>query len=526
MIRSIEIVARDVAAAPVDSLNVSAISWAGGIVNSLHVKSEEATVRKWLLFEVGDVLDTRVVAESERLLRVSGLFRDARVYPYFTPGCKDSVELVVVTRDRWTTAFPADASVGGEYASLGIDERNFLGGGDRAAIVGAYNGDPDIGWGARALYDWRNVYGEFVDVRAYVRYDQQTERYSLAVDKPFYTDFDRYGGGVKVARDIGAYPIARGDDLYTFVPYGAFTADAWAGRAFSSVLFPEEWRARGMLAVRRVRIDHDARPVVAPDSNRVFENRELYLASVSGLRRDYRRTSYVERFGVVEDAPVGWSLSITGGREYGEFADRYYGAVAGTWARSVGADAYVGIDAELSGFRNGARWEQTALRVSTLYRSGLYRSGEWRARFFAQTRLLRGGFRFDEEEIALNRDAGLRGSVTDFGAKRATLNLEARVYSPLEVWGFKIGGLAFADFGAVADEDIETARGYQAFGAGVRVRNESISNAIYRVWVAYNPRVLPASARSFDVYFTASVVAPWFSLGFGKPSVSRYSTQR
>jgi len=70
------------------------------LANRLHVETREGTVKRLLLFKVGDPFSEQAIAESERLLRQRRAFFDAQIRPVRLKRGKVVIE--VRTRDIWS----------------------------------------------------------------------------------------------------------------------------------------------------------------------------------------------------------------------------------------------------------------------------------------------------------------------------------------------------------------------------------------------------------------------------------------
>jgi hypothetical protein len=95
-----------------------------GVLDNLHVRTRESTVRRRLLFAVGDPVDPSRIAESVRDLRRLRYLADVSVE---AAHCKEGgVGLTVVTRDAWSTR-PTLKVRGARTARIGVEERNLFG---------------------------------------------------------------------------------------------------------------------------------------------------------------------------------------------------------------------------------------------------------------------------------------------------------------------------------------------------------------------------------------------------------------
>jgi hypothetical protein len=100
-------------------------SWLARLANALHFETRAPTVRRELLFHVGERYDSARVAESERNLRALGVFRKVQIDSVQTDS---GVVMQVLTKDGWSTR--ADwrfRSAGGEVEfTIGMVEDNLL----------------------------------------------------------------------------------------------------------------------------------------------------------------------------------------------------------------------------------------------------------------------------------------------------------------------------------------------------------------------------------------------------------------
>jgi hypothetical protein len=133
-----------------------------GALAHVHVRTREATVRRQLLFAPGDTVDTLRVAESLRRLRRLRYLSEAEVRG-ISCAERSAVDLVVVTRDEWSTVPSVQVRSGGSEA--GVTERNVLGTG-RELTAGARSDAGRIGIELGAHDPW--VLGGRAEARASV----------------------------------------------------------------------------------------------------------------------------------------------------------------------------------------------------------------------------------------------------------------------------------------------------------------------------------------------------------------------
>ncbi len=119
--------------------------WAYDILNWVHIETREATVRKLLLFDKGDLVNLHFLLESERFLRDQKFLSDANIS---VAGENGKNVVTVQTSDNWTLTIPVTFGFSGSEWSydnlvwgLGIQESNFLGLGQK---LGFYYGHDEF----------------------------------------------------------------------------------------------------------------------------------------------------------------------------------------------------------------------------------------------------------------------------------------------------------------------------------------------------------------------------------------------
>ena len=105
-----------------------------GLMNGLHVTTRTYVIRSELLFDVGDAVDSLLLAESERNLRARGLFRSVRID---TTTLNGKLTATIRTRDAWSLLPRANvqiASDGRFTGTFGLTEANVAGTGSRLRV--------------------------------------------------------------------------------------------------------------------------------------------------------------------------------------------------------------------------------------------------------------------------------------------------------------------------------------------------------------------------------------------------------
>lgn len=163
--------------------------WLARVANALHFETRAPTIRRELLFRVGESYDSARVAESERNLRGLGVFRRVRIDSVQTDS---GVVMKVLTKDGWSTR--ADwrfRSAGGEVEfTIGMVEDNLLGTASSASV--RYRKTPDRSTVALGFRRPRLFAGQ---VGLALVYENRSDGrlYALGLEQPFYSLTSPFG---------------------------------------------------------------------------------------------------------------------------------------------------------------------------------------------------------------------------------------------------------------------------------------------------------------------------------------------
>ena len=452
------------------------------VVNRLHVTTREHVIRNELLFATGELLDPEHLQESERKLRGLGIFADVRVEAVPAPG--DSVDVIVATREVWTTALDVgyESFENEQLVSLSISERNLFGTARRVDLSfdsGVDRSSWAVGLRDPQLFDgtWRgsvsfrdaddgNSWGAAI-ARPYVSLtDVRSWNFSFAsreFSPRFYIDDSAW------VRPDGRFTDV---DLDAGWRVGTTPSRVWrlqAGFRWDT----QELSSEQSLLVETPRGALDRRYVFpeGPRENRT--ERTLYVG-VSQRTRRYEELRFVRGMGRVEDVPIGpeaalrlgWTLRALGSSTSGLWIESN-----ASWSSRRGRRWLHTFGASFRGLLNegGGRDLRLVTSVRGLHtiRNGLiFATG---ARFGAISQVDR------HQVLSLGLDSGLRAArFREFNGDRLVrANVELRaVYTP-GLLDLVIPGLTlFADSGAAWFErgnDFRPSLLRGAYGVGLRI---------------------------------------------------------
>ena len=450
-------------------------AWPYRAANALHVVSRESFIRSLLLFREGDGVDPALLAESERLLRATGFLSPVTITAQAAPG---GAEVVVRTRDQWTTEVSLNFGIAGSQQKYGLalTEQNFAGYGKRVEAVWRSDEERDS---LTAIYFDPLLLGSrwTLDAAYSDTSDGSAER--LLLVHPFYALDTARAGGVEWRHEsLIEYLWAGGDKQV------AGDAALRSFRLWGGIGLPAGGRSRNRVTAG-VFVDRAAFAGWAYVDGREYPtpaDRDLAGVEV-GFEHQADRWEVIQGFRAwsrQEDLPLGpnWraavgvSLPALGGE-----ANRLTFSSDVVLGLRRGAQ-YSWLVAGASGRADDGRAANVVLHAE----AGTARTGAhgWRARVAADL-----GHSLDgERQLALGADSGLRGwdPFTFDGTSRAVANLEYRRRLTGEVLHLGIIGMTlFADAGRTWDARVGADSGGVRFAAGAGLAVEITRAAILRI---------------------------------------------
>lgn len=460
----------------------------GGLARPLQSYTRDHVIRDFLLFRRGEELDPYLLADSERLLRRLPYISDAKltVVPLNDRG--DTVAVVVQTVDRWPIGFDFDVKSADEFwGDLYSVNLRGTGVGWSNRILYKTDGDPRIGY--RGLVRKENLSGRFWNAEVEYADSHEEKRLRTAIERSLAhpginvvggASWDRYQG--RRETEPNAKQIAR--DVWVGRVHRMYDRRTVGGRP-RSVIVP---------ALRVQDVDYLSQSTLPADSNLVLFDNRLYLAALSYHRLKYYQTSFLLGLGETENVPRGVAVKLTGGYQDGENDRRTCLALdAGAISVRQRGDL-VYARAAWGGFFRNQRIEEGMLRLDGRYYTSLVGGGQYRTRFNGRVEYTLGIRRAPGQRLMLRRDLGQRllpeTEVT--GNQRLVTSVEANLFTPWSLAGFRVSCLSFADAGLIGPEDADSLwqeRIYYGVGLGVNLRNPDLALPTWRITAAVRNRV-------------------------------------
>lgn len=472
-------------------------------LNKSHVSTRKWIIKQNVRFKKNTELIPSLISENERLIRNLAYIEDARIYIQPDTIYIDSVDILIVTKDKFAYGLTGSFS---SFTKFSVEpySKNFLGLGHAIQPSVIYNadGNPTLGFGGE--YVIPNLSGLFIRSKFDFENTYRRERYRINFTKPFITNDIKYGGGAEYYRlstydgfKEYYYPDSVRDTIYQ---YSMDYYDVWLARSF--FLEKNSFNKFLNVSVRYSHKNYLTHPTIKIDSNLQFHDQNLFLFRLSLLKNEFYKTSRLMGYGVTEDVPYGYSLSVLGGYQYNQYVTRFYAGGSAALTRYYEKLGYFALELHANSFFNENVPEDSKLGMRLIYYSPYKQYNFLGVRhFFSPSLETLINPRYVEYEDFGDQIRNLKQNSV-FGLSTLTLRYESYFYTPISFIGFKFSFSAFADVGWITDEKYWGGNweNYAAIGIGVHLRNESLTIPTFSVQLGYYPK-LGESTNQFKAFF-------------------------
>lgn len=477
--------------------------WLYRAADAVHIETQAAVVRRFLLFREGGPYDPTLLAQTERNLRALSFLKSARVVA--GPPHDRVVDVEVVTQDAWTTEFEVHLGRGGGKTSwaAGVTEHNLLGLGKELGFL--Y--DEDVQRTNRLLeYDDPALFGAYWSGDFRYADSSDGSRRLVRVAKPFVSSLDTFSA-------LGFYDrFGLEERLYA----GGSVTSQYARRrqqarlSWGTALSAGESRAKRLTAGIDFFRDDFRRLADRPDDILPAPRDFRYVfVGLEDVSNDFVTQAYVNRAERLEDFNLGPRLAAEVG-----FSPRAFGAPAtslavageasGGWR--IGSESFVRAEAAFrTRLQGGAENAILAGTVTLVWKHATTLPQTT----VAQVRLDRGWNLDRDVQFFADGDHGLRGyHLYAFeGDRRVLVNVEHRIFGGFEVLQlFSLGAAVFVDSGTAVEPGVPLRLSSMKTDAGVGLRvgiARAAVNTVLRLDCAYAFNADPLRRRGWLVSFSS-----------------------
>ncbi len=490
IISDIDITPLDVFGPTFSDTTRQAKGWLEKTANNVHTKSNLNTIRKLLMFDVGDEVDPELMYENERIIRTLPYIKDVRFILEQDSVYTGLVKVHVITKDRFSLGASGDVN-GTNSAALEVYNQNIFGVGHEISFrfVGHLHRQPYAG--LETFYKINNIKDNFINISAGYMNTYEKEGFSLVLNKPFITSSIKWGYGTSALRMFRTNRLFDDDPVRTEDPLDLSYTSVWGGRNFQ--LHPKHYNNSQLtfsVGIYNQAYFHRPSPTVSEEQ--YFSNSTFYLASLTFSQRRYVKDQLVYSYGIMEDIPEGFKNEIVYGYDANEFGSRHYLHLylsSGNFL--VKRQGYLYMSTGVGGYFNNLKQEQGLFQGNVSFISRQINAGRKRFRLFVRSNYMLGFRRFDIENLNLERQNSIRGfsSSEAVGKQRLSLDLEYVLFLRREFYRFNMALFGFGDLGIIGSNKhiIFNEKYYSGIGLGLRLHNENLVFRTLQLRLAFYP---------------------------------------
>jgi hypothetical protein len=472
------------------------------IARTMHVNTREWVIRNNLFQKEGQKLDAYIMADNERYLRTLDYLQDARILPRSVPHHNDSVDVLVVVRDVFSAKIVLDND-GYSNIKARVSESNFLGMGQRiqATAMASRTRDPSFGYGFE--YNKNNVCGTFAHVNlAYNNIDlgpslgyEPEEASTISIYRPLPSPYDHYAGAFTYSTNTAMNVYRVPDSLWYAYSYNIF--DLWGGYNLSLdhiMKHDSGVRDRKFLSLRYYRQEFTNNPKYFETRfDPVYNNKEAILAQLTFFRQEFIKTQYIYGFGITEDVPYGYNISVTAGAWRQNDLQRPYAGITVDYYTAHKDGHFCQYYLRAGAMKDGNRLDDAALMVGASRFSRLIFCGtDFKIRPYFRVTYARIFDPVTYEPLRLNNPFGLHefGSDSAQGYERISFQTETVFFTRYKPYGFRLAPFVYVDGAFLRNngEHMISTGFYPGLGGGLRTRNENLIFGTIEIKASYFPR--------------------------------------
>ena len=459
--------------------------------NSIHIRTKEVTIRNIMLFKKHDKLDSKLLLESERLIRSQRYIREVTIVPIDIANSKDSIDIKIRVLDSWTLI--PTGSLSSSESSAKLTERNILGFGH--LISGNIKNRFDTKERAvYAQYSINNIKNTYIrlDLDYANDYNNDSKR-SININRPFYSVITKNAGGAFFENRLRTeqFPVLDTISLqnvsYDFQEY-------WYGRAFkiNPKSNPERYFNNMVLALTYNQKVFGQMPAAVLDPTSYFSNEKNWIGMIGFSKQKFYQDKFVFNYNITEDIPYGENIALIVGHQEKNSNSRMYTGLSVSFGRKY-SFGYASGFAEWGSFYDAGFTEQTTFKMGFNYFSPLISWGNWRFRQFVKPTYVWGNNRDDSFKDRLNLldEDGLPGFNNRLnGTQKWTVSFQTQSYIPGSWYGFRFSPYFNTTLGSLANEKaLFSSKVYSKFSIGALINNDFLVFNSFQISFSYYPTI-------------------------------------
>ena len=502
------------------------------VANALHKNSTGYLIKKNLFFKEGDKVLPLLFSDNERFLREQPFLQDALIVVFNTADSKDSVDVVVLTRDVFSIGGSGNVS-STSRAEVEVKEENLGGSGNRLLFGMLYDRKRNPKQGYEGEYVKRNLGGSFFNwTTGFSNYNneiftgrKEENHYYTAFEKPLVSRYTQWTAALALSynKTIDAYKdtLYQSDHRYEYL-----STDIWGGYnigARNRKDLDYGKRLRHFVSLRSFyNYFYKVPQKYVNGYNYNYADINGLLFSYSLYRQNFYQTNFIYGFGRNEDIPEGINATVTGGYTNKQGKRRsYYGLDFDATHYST-KGFFTSYTLRSGGFVTQKKIEDLDILVNIDHFTSLKKLGAfWRNRNFLSASFTRQINPILNEPLFLESEFGLpyfRNGLIQADC-RSTFKFESVFYNLNKIAGFRIAPFIFSDvsFLKPMNKGFDKLNGYSALGGGIRTRNENLIFGTIELRGYYFPRISYDGMKNWKVEVSTNIKFKYNSVFIRRP---------
>jgi hypothetical protein len=217
-------------------------------------------------------------------------------------------------------------------------------------------------------------------------------------------------------------------------------------------------------------------------------------------KRNYRKDSYLFRYGFTEDVPTGYNFNLISGVQRKNGKSRLYMATE----ISIGKyfkPGYFSAALEYGSFFDKANIKEGVFTAELNYFTPLLEIDKWKFRQFIKIQYMGGIDRLETDRLSLYDYFGISGFNTNAitGVQKIVCNFQTQVFTPYSFWGFKIAPYFVYSMGMLGNEKsgFNNSKVYSLFGFGFLIRNDYLVFNSFEISISFYPHIPERGSNIF-----------------------------
>ena len=469
------------------------------VLNALHTDTYDWVIRHNLFIKKGSRLNPYLLSDNERYLRSLEFIQDARVLVRTIKGTKDSVDVVVITKDLFSITGSMDFS-GLNRQRITAGESNLAGAGQKVQVTALHDISRDPRFGYDFMYSKNSILHSFITgTLGYSRINSDrtgldnVEAFYLQLSRPLVSPYSRFAGGLDLRFNQSYNLYKQPDSLY--YNYQNAAVDVWAGYniGLKKLLKNNNSRSRTFVAARYIRNHFIQKPFQIGESfNNLFNNTNAILGEVTFFKQEFYKTNYIYGFGTTEDVPYGYNIAVTAGwYKQLELARPYFGVNANRYIATE-KGRFMQFFLRSGVFVDRGKFDDASLLAGGSIYSKLYFFQHFKMRQYLKYSYTKLFNPVVYDPLRIDNSLGLRYFSADSvrGTQRMSVYTETFFFAKYKLFGFQLAPFAFGGASLLTGQKKVFSQSdvYTTVGGGLRARNVNLIFATAELRAMYFPR--------------------------------------